>query len=61
MSCLRNAIRSINIIRRIKKSGHIAGVGEIRKAYKILLGKQRYNFDDLSADVSILIHWVFQT
>jgi hypothetical protein len=59
---LRNTIRSKNIIRRIRTSGHIAGVGETRKnAYKILLGKERYNFGDQGVDGSILTNWVFQT
>ena len=58
---MRNTTRSKNIIRRIRRSEHIAGVGEMRNAYKILLGKERYNFGDLGVDGSILTNWVFQT
>ena len=58
---MRNTIRSKNIIMRIRRSEHIAGVGEMRNAYKILLGKERYNFGDLGVDGSILTNWVFQT
>jgi len=45
---------------RIRRSGRVAGVGKMRNAYKILLGKQRYNFGDLGVDGSILKkNWFF--
>jgi len=34
--------------------GHITGVGEMRNAYKILLGKEICNFGYLGVDGSIL-------
>lgn len=58
---MRNTNGSKNIIRRIRRSGHTAGVGEMRNEYKMLLGKERYNFGDLGEDGSILTNWVFQT
>jgi hypothetical protein len=58
---LRKTIRPKNIIRRIRRSGHVTGVGEMRNAKKILLGKQRYNFGDLGVDGCILTNWDFQT
>ena len=49
---MRKTIRPKNI-GRIRRSGHITGVGEMRNAYKILLGKERYNFGDLGVDGSL--------
>ena len=58
---MRNAVRSKDMIRRIRRSGQIAGVEEMRNAYKILLVKERYKFGDLGVDGSTLTNWVFQT
>jgi hypothetical protein len=48
-------------MRRIRRVGHIAGLGETRNAYKILLWKKRHNFGDLGVEGGILTIKVFKT
>jgi len=58
---LHNLYASPNIIRAIKSrrirwAGHVAPVGEMRKAFKIVVGKLDHS-EDLGLDGKIILQW----
>jgi len=62
---LRNLYASPSIIRvdkarRMRLAGHVARMGEIINAYKILIGKSVGNnhSEDLGIDRSIILEWI---
>jgi len=59
--CSPNDIRVIKS-RRMGWAGHIAGMGERRDVYRVLVGKheERYHLEDLGADGRIIIRWIFR-
>jgi hypothetical protein len=50
------------MLRRLRWAGHVAGMGERRGTYRILIGKpgRRNSLENPGVDGSIVLKWIFE-